>query len=275
MSTQKNGFITRVVTALFLVSGFFSLIWIEQIQAGFFVAVTIIAAIGIKEFYDLMRAEGIELKSNIGVVVGMLVAASGVLGRLEITNLLLVAGCIGIVFFKLIRPDVTIAGLLSSVAGVVYIGWTAAHVVLMHSIEGIGSGLVTILIVAVALTDCGAYLVGKAIGKHKLAPIVSPNKTWEGALGGFIFTGIGMIVLWKLCETQDWTSYPDWTVLRYFGFGALLSIASQVGDLMESAIKRDAGVKDSGTLLPGHGGVLDRCDGFLFAGPILYYIVAL
>ena len=84
---------------------------------------------------------------------------------------------------------------------------------------------------------------------HKLAPIVSPNKTWEGSIGGFVFTGIGMAVLWKLRESQEWYSYPDWSVLKYFLTGAVLSIASQVGDLTESAMKRDADVKDSGSIL--------------------------
>lgn len=275
MATPGRGFAVRLATSLVLVALFLSLIWIEALQIGLYVLVTVLAGVGMTEFYGLARAKGFALESKVGVFAGMMIAASGALGRLEIINLALVAGSIGVVFLHLIRPGATIGTLLSSVGGLLYIGWTAAHVNLMHTIDGYGTGLVTLLIVAVGLTDCGAYFVGKAIGKHKLAPILSPNKTWEGSIGGFVFTGIGMVVLWKLRGVQGWESYPDWSVLQYFGVGAALSIASQVGDLTESALKRDAGVKNSGALLPGHGGVLDRCDGFLFAAPVLYYSVIL
>lgn len=275
MATPGNGLAVRVVTALILVGVFLSLIWIEAARAGLAVFVTVLAGIGVREFYGIARAKGLEVQTVVGVAAGAMIAASGAFGRLEIVNAALVCGIVVVVFLRLIRPDATMGSLMSSAGGLVYVGWTAAHFSLLHGMEGIGKGLVTLLIVAVALTDCGAYFVGKAIGKHKLAPIVSPNKTWEGAIGGFAFTGISMAVLWKLCEAKGWESYPDWPVLQYFVVGAVLSVASQIGDLTESAFKRDAGVKDSGTLLPGHGGVLDRCDGFLFASPVLYYLTVL
>ena len=93
------------------------------------------------------------------------------------------------------------------------------------------------------------------------------------AVCGFVVAGIGMAVVWQLKQSLDWTTYPDWTLGKYVAIGALLSIASQVGDLTQSALKRDAGVKDSGNIFPGHGGVLDRCDGFLFAAPVFYYLL--
>ncbi len=275
MATPGSGLAVRVATALILVGLFLSLIWIEAVRIGLVVLVTVLAGVGIREFYGLVQAKGFEVQTNIGVIVGMIIAGSAAFGRLELINVTLVGGIVVVLFFRLIRPGATMGALLGSAGGLVYVGWTAAHVNLMHCIEGNGTGLVTLLIVAVALTDVGAYFVGKALGKHKLAPVVSPNKTWEGSIGGFVFTGIGMVVLWKLREAQGWESYPDWSVSKYFAVGAVLSIASQIGDLTESAFKRDAGVKDSGALLPGHGGVLDRCDGLLFAGPVLYYLVVL
>ena len=159
--------------------------------------------------------------------------------------------------------------------GLVYVAWFPAHLLLLHAEGNIGAGLVILLIVSVALTDIGAYFTGKSIGRHKMAPIVSPNKTWEGAIGGFAFTLAGMAVLFVLRNGQDWATFPDWPFAHYLILGAVLSIAGQVGDLTESALKRDSGIKDSGTLLPGHGGVLDRCDGFLFAALALYYITLL
>jgi phosphatidate cytidylyltransferase len=124
----------------------------------------------------------------------------------------------------------------------------------------------------VALTDTGAFFVGKAIGRHKLAPKASPGKTWEGAVGGFAASILGAITVYVVSNNYPALHFPEWDMWRYLYAGVVLSIASQIGDLAESVLKRDAGVKDSGNFFPGHGGVLDRCDGFLFAAPFLYYI---
>jgi len=141
--------------------------------------------------------------------------------------------------------------------------------------EGHGAGIVMMLLVAVAITDTAAYFVGKQFGRRKLAPVVSPKKTWEGAIGGFAFAVIAMGVLYLLRGSMDWTALPDWPLTRYLLSGAAVSIVSQIGDLIASSLKRDADVKDSGRLFPGHGGALDRCDGFLFGAPVLYYMAVL
>ncbi len=131
------------------------------------------------------------------------------------------------------------------------------------------------LIVAVVLTDSAAYFIGSRFGRHKVAPSVSPNKSWEGAVAGLLFALLGMWAVFLLREEVGWTAVPDWGIVRYLLVGALLSLVAQVGDFVESALKRDAAIKDSGVLFPGHGGVLDRCDGFLYAAPVLYYIAIL
>ena len=111
------------------------------------------------------------------------------------------------------------------------------------------------LVLAVTATDIGAYVFGKAFGKHKLAPIISPNKTWEGLAGGCFF---GAII--SLLYMQD---------LAFVPLGIILSLLAQAGDLTESIIKRYFNVKDSGKILPGHGGLLDRLDGYLYTAPIM------
>ena len=117
--------------------------------------------------------------------------------------------------------------------------------------------LLFILFVIVFSFDTGSYFIGNAIGFHKLAPSISPGKTWEGAIGGWIFAMIGLcLVLWELNKSVSW-----WFILIFSLFACLLSL---IGDLFESFLKRRAGIKDSGTLLPGHGGFLDRFDGILF-----------
>jgi phosphatidate cytidylyltransferase len=122
-------------------------------------------------------------------------------------------------------------------------------------------------------SDIGAYAVGRTIGRHKLSPGVSPGKTVEGALGGLAAT---MLVAWAYVR---WVLQPGthlgfrWAPVGVLAFGALVSIAAQIGDLAESLLKREAGVKDSSTLIPGHGGILDRCDSLLFVMPVSFVVL--
>lgn len=109
--------------------------------------------------------------------------------------------------------------------------------------------------------DTGAYLVGRTIGRTKLLPAVSPKKTWEGFIGGVLLT---VAVAYVLSRYQPMLSMFEW-----LSCGAIVAVTSTIGDLLESALKRARGVKDSGTILPGHGGLLDRFDGFLLAAPVL------
>jgi phosphatidate cytidylyltransferase len=156
-----------------------------------------------------------------------------------------------------------------------YTAWCPAHVLMLHQFDPEGPGLVMLLVVAVVLTDTAAYFTGKSIGKHKMAPVVSPKKTWEGAAGGLVFAVIGAVAVSLLDRQFDWAAFPNWSPARYALTGAALSVVAQLSDLVKSTVKRDAGVKDSGHILPGHGGALDRFDGFLFAAPVLYYMTVI
>ncbi|MFP6583997.1 MAG: phosphatidate cytidylyltransferase [Candidatus Hydrogenedentota bacterium] len=267
-----SGLGTRIATALILVSVFLSLLWIPILAPLFYAFVLVLAGVGLVEFVALVRHnDSVNIKHLL--IFGFTIFCYQYDGTLAELNALTVAASILTVFLLIITSNATITSLLGTVGGFVYVMWTASHVNLLFGIPDVGRGLVMAMVVAVAVTDVGAYFVGKSIGAHKLAPVVSPNKTWEGAIGGFVVAGIGMAVLWQLRSSLEWTSYPDWSLWIYVGVGAVLSVAGQVGDLFQSALKRDAGVKDSGNIFPGHGGILDRCDGFLFAAPVLYYFV--
>ncbi len=126
-----------------------------------------------------------------------------------------------------------------------------------------GGYLIIALFVTLWLCDSAAYFLGTAFGKHKLFPRVSPKKSWEGAVSGFVFSVLGMIVMRELF--LNFLSFPQALL-----FGALVGIVGQVGDLIESMIKRDAGVKDSSALIPGHGGIFDRFDSLIFSAPFVY-----
>ena len=124
------------------------------------------------------------------------------------------------------------------------------------------------MIIAVWVDDTAAYLIGRAVGRHKFSPAISPAKTWEGFVAG---TAAGVFAVFVSLYNQDFLSIADSIVL-----GVVVTVAAALGDLFESAFKRDLAVKDSGRLLAGHGGVLDRVDAFLFALPAAYFtIVAL
>ena len=142
-----------------------------------------------------------------------------------------------------------------------------------------GTGLLLFLFLCVWMGDIFALYIGKNFGKRKLAPRLSPNKTWEGSIAsvaGSVLFGMGLYYLGLYLSGRGYTvlhiGWPAWQLLL---LAILLNLAAQVGDLLESAIKRGAGVKDSGTLLPGHGGILDRIDALLLAAPVLWYTLLL
>ncbi len=275
MKNPGSGLGTRIVTAIVLLAVTLILVWVPALKLGFSLFVIIIAAVGLREFYAMAQAKGVHPKSTAGILLGVLIGVAAIRDDFIWVNGALVGALVLAAFIHIVRPPVTMADLTTTLLGLVYVAWFPAHLILIHRMDTIGPGLVMILIVAVALTDVGAYFVGRAIGKHKLAPVVSPNKTWEGAIGGFIVTLVGMAAVYGIARNYDIAALPDWSIARYLIVGAVLSVAGQVGDLTESAFKRDAGIKDSGNILPGHGGVLDRCDGFLFAAPALYYLTLL
>jgi len=150
-----------------------------------------------------------------------------------------------------------------------YPGLLAGYILALKRLEPgeMDAKLLMMLFALVWVNDAGAFFVGSALGKRKLAPKISPNKSWEGSLGGFAATMILGVCLGLFGET--------FSVGQGLLAGALMGIVGPVGDLVESAMKRGAGLKDSGVLLPGHGGVLDRIDSVIFCAPVLYYLLLL
>jgi phosphatidate cytidylyltransferase len=162
----------------------------------------------------------------------------------------------------------------NSVFCLLYTGFTLISLPMLRSSED-GKSLVTFLLCAVWAGDIVALYVGRGLGRLKLAPRLSPNKTWEGAIGSVLGSLLATFLLIVLAVQLSRREIP---VLAFRGpishwlfLALLVNVAAQVGDLAESALKRSAGVKDSGALLPGHGGVLDRIDALLFAAPVLWY----
>jgi phosphatidate cytidylyltransferase len=180
-------------------------------------------------------------------------------------------------FFKPVAQ--VMADASTAVFCLLYTGFTLMAVPMLRE-QSNGPSLVTFLLCAVWAGDIVALYVGKAFGRHKLAPSLSPNKTWEGSLGSIagslLATGalLGLAHLFSTQWDRVWLSFPE-DISYWMGLAVLVNVAAQVGDLAESALKRSVDVKDSGNLLPGHGGVLDRIDALLLAAPALWYAQAI
>ncbi len=149
--------------------------------------------------------------------------------------------------------------------GIMYIPFLLGTILLIRGIPG-GDRWILYLLALTWIVDSGGYFFGKMFGRHRMAPVVSPGKTWEGALGGTV-AGILFSLL-----IVSWLPAPL-SRMAVFWIALLLSVTGQLGDLVESAFKRQAGVKDSGHLLPGHGGMLDKVDSLIFNAPVLYGVL--
>ena len=160
-----------------------------------------------------------------------------------------------------------IANVATTILGFVYCGYFPFHLILLRDISSNtfnnGLGFVVMMFTTILLTDVGCYYAGRKFGTHKLAPVISPNKTIEGSIGGIV-CGIAGAMIIGAC-------IPNVSMFISFFAGLICTVFAQIGDLCESLIKRDAGVKDSGNSLPGHGGFLDRTDSFIFTIPVMYY----
>ena len=161
------------------------------------------------------------------------------------------------------RPLVDIlpaAGISSS--GFMLVAFPLSFAIRLHGLGAQGPALLLFAMVIIWVSDTAAYFVGRAAGKHPMAPQLSPKKTWEGAVAGFVGSLAAALVF------MPWVNVP---LVHLLGMAALGNVAGQMGDLLESGYKRSAGIKDSGSLLPGHGGVLDRIDALILAIPVVWY----
>lgn len=282
----------RILTALILIPLVLVLVFLpSQWQWLFSLAVAVVAALAGWEYLNLTVRCGANPPriATVGALVVLFIAHSlgadsdQFLALLAIVGLALLAYC---TFFKPLGE--VIANASSSIFCLLYTGLTLFALPALREPPYGSSSVILFLLCVVWAGDTAAYYVGRAFGRHKMAPTISPGKTWEGAIGSVVGSVLAAATLVALASFQQsphgsemfgWLertcpaailSYPDelwyWPVLAI-----LVNVAAQIGDLAESALKRSAGVKDSGDLLPGHGGVLDRIDALLVAAPVLWY----
>ena len=265
--------IKRWITALILIP---MLLWvlIKGNLLLFAVLVSLVALFAIREYLRIIfENDGKSISNTIKIIsytVSMTLIISACLGSLEILFLIFAMNLMALSIFVLSRfaDNHGIFDIISKqVLGVVYIPVSLSLLIFIKEFDGGTFWIIWLLIVTFA-NDTGAFYSGTFLGKNALAPNISPNKTIEGSLGGMAASIITGFIFYQ-CFFND-LSLSFLTIPASF----LLSIAGQIGDLFESAMKRASKIKDSGRILPGHGGILDRIDGLLFAIPVLYvYLV--
>jgi len=214
------------------------------------------------------RWAGLKMRAASGAALAVLVLAALWMGGWFFTVLVIVAALLALREWDALTSEDNIG---SKISGIAYVAIPSASLIWLRGVRfesnaNAGAGLVLFIMLVVWATDTGAYFTGRKIGGPKLAPVLSPNKTWAGLGGGIVSAAI----VGGACSF--FTPYPP-SLIAGMDVGAMLAAVAQGGDLFESWLKRRVGAKDSGTLIPGHGGLLDRVDGLLVAVPVFAWLV--
>lgn len=257
----------RILTALVVLPVLLYTVWSPI--PYFFVAFASVAAIlALNEFYKLWTRVGWPPYSVWGYATSLGVIACFTWNRTSWIPAVLAAGTLASLSHALSgRASMkdSVGSASATVLGIIYIGLLIGFVVGIRVVgPHLAPKLLTLFFALVMMTDTGAYCTGRALGRKKLAPSISPGKTVEGAIGGFLTA----IATGLLCRR---IFFPELAISHAMLLGAGVGLIGQVGDLVESLFKRAAGVKDSSSLFPGHGGMLDRLDSILFSAPLLYF----
>jgi phosphatidate cytidylyltransferase len=262
----------RILTAL--VGAPLLLVLIHLGSWPFLLLCTGAAALSLHEYALMLRLGGRPIQAWPCVLGGGALAFSVGLGRAgglgalggDLSGLVVAVLLLVVMGAEMAASERSLERAALTVFGAFFIGWTLAHMALLRELRPHGEGLTYLLFVTIWTADSAAYFVGRSVGRRRLAPTISPGKTWEGAAAGF--AGAMLAVLLGRA----------WFLRDAFGpgvaaaLGALVGVIGPVSDLSESVIKRAVGVKDSSSILPGHGGVLDRFDALLFCLPAVYFL---
>ena len=257
-------------------------------------AVVVIVLLAQREFYGLIEGKGAHPIVVFGLAAGAALPVIAYIGNEYHAMLLMTVTLLALMIAQLGRRQITeaLANISGTFFGVFYVGWLLSHAVVLREfytqvvsrkgpeaafslsmVPDSGAFLLVYSLAAVYLCDTGAYFAGRAYGKRKLAPRISPGKTVEGAIGGIVAGTLGGLAAKSVFDFF----WPDLSACIDFAttalFGLIIAAVAIVGDLVESLLKRDAQVKDAGALLPGMGGLLDRVDSALLGIPVTYYLM--
>ncbi|MCK5577803.1 MAG: phosphatidate cytidylyltransferase [Dehalococcoidales bacterium] len=261
----------RVITALVLIPLMVAAVWFDQPLPWLAIFVSVWGVLAALEFYRIVASSGSRVSplTGIGLAWTLFFILSPLFDYAYLNEILLTSAVVLPLLWLLSRRQQEGAFLswAWTLAGIFYVGWLLGHFVALRELE-FGREWVLLALFITFASDSAAYFVGRAWGRHRLAPAISPKKTREGALGGVLAAIAAGPLLVLILDLP----------ISYAGVIPLalaISILGQAGDLIESLFKRNMGVKESGNTLPGHGGFLDRMDSVVFAGVAVYYYVVL
>ncbi|MBS4539881.1 phosphatidate cytidylyltransferase [Clostridium sp. D2Q-11] len=224
------------------------------------ISVLVITLIGIKEFRRAFSKVNIKLTKYL-YLYSILLFVFSILNNYNLVTFSIVLNLIIFLIIYVFNSDYNINEICISVFASLYIPFSLVHISFLE-----GNILIWLIFIIAFSTDTFAYFSGNFFGKRKLAPILSPKKTIEGAIGGLIGALISTIIFVEIFNLDN--------IFLYAALGVISSIASVIGDLTASKIKRNIGIKDYGNIMPGHGGVLDRFDSILFISPLIFYFIS-
>jgi phosphatidate cytidylyltransferase len=251
----------RTITALIGAPIFLGLIYLGGLYTAFLVAV--LTFLALREFMQIGEQMGIcvwHKLTTLFVVVWLIIMVIG--GAKWMVSALVFWFLVGLGRMALTYPGTSLFETCYNLLAVFYSVILFSHLYLLCQLPN-GIELTFLAVLLAWATDIGAYIIGRRFGSHLLAPKVSPKKTVEGAFGGLLFCLAAALVFWYFIGGASW--------IVFVSLAVIIGIGAQIGDLYESALKRSAGVKDSGKIIPGHGGVLDRFDSLIFVFPLVYH----
>lgn len=263
-SLSKRLLVAAIAIPLVLLLVFYRVTW------PFKALTVLVLGMGLWEYLKICEKSGVAvLKLRALAAMALLITPACLDVRAAWIPPILVA-CLWMVVFGILFSKNPVEGRLAGVSfglfGICYFGFLGSYFFLIRGLEN-GSWFLLLLLMATWAYDTGGYVAGNLWGKHKLFPEISPKKSWEGVAGGILFCVAAVLILRALFTVYS-ASFGVW---EFILVALLLSASGQVGDLVESMVKRSLKVKDSGGIIPGHGGVFDRIDSLLFNAPVLFY----
>ena len=261
----------RVITAAVGVPLIILAIWFGDPWPWFTLLIAAAALAGTYEFYHMANFDRREPLLYLGLLLALAFVLSPHYRSPDILPVVITATMLISLICLLCRPsrEEAFHNWAWTIVGALYVGWMLSYWLSLRGLED-GRNWVCLAMLTTFANDTGAFFIGRAMGKHRLAPAISASKTWEGALGGLICAILGAMVIATVLNLISPFTFRYWQIIL---LGFLVGLFAQLGDLVESLLKRNMGVKESGNLLPGHGGILDRFDSLIFVGAVVYYYV--
>jgi len=261
----------RVITAAVGVPLVILAIWFGDPWPWFSLLIAAAALAGTYEFYHMANFDRRDPLIYLGLLWSLALVLSSPYRNLDVLPIVITATMLISLIGLLLRPSREKT--FHEIVGALYVGWMLSYWLNLRGLEGgseYGRNWVYLAMFTTFANDTGAFFIGRARGTHKLAPAISAAKTWEGAIGGLISAILAAIVIAMVLNLISPFTFKYWQIIL---LGFLVGLFAQLGDLVESLLKRSMGVKESGNLLPGHGGILDRFDSLIFVGAVVYYYV--